>query len=464
MNNQSVVNPVGLKFDLKIGNWSELQADAGWVRSRVFVDEQGINPEDEWDYADAIALHCVAYHDTQPIATGRLLPDAHIGRMAVLPEYRRRGVAGSVLEALMQIGFRRGESRFELSAQTAVQDLYSKSGFKVTSDPYLEVGIEHVEMRFASELTESRQAGADQVEIIQTDWRAAALPSKWNPVAEDNDQAGKPRPRGIYLLHGLGEHCRRYDALARWLNSLGWQVRAHDHRGHGVSAGKKGVIKHPRELLDDAKAQIERFASELGSPPVLLGHSMGGGMAAELVIADGLPVAGLILSSPALAIRLGPGPRWLVRALNAIAPGLAAGNGINAAHLSHDRDVIAAYQNDPLVHNKICARLVTSMVLAGERVRQGASSLNVPTLLLVAGSDRVVDPEGSAEFARLANAGPLNTRWYESAFHELFNEAEPLRSQVLSDLRDWLQHHFPAGAQKSQIDARLVSGESGRAA
>ncbi len=172
MKNDANDSPIRLKF----GSWPELAGDATWVRSRVFVDEQGIDPEDEWDDADSVALHCVAYLDKQPVATGRLLPDAHIGRMAVLPEYRRNGVASAVLDALMHAGFRRGEHSFELSAQAAVKDLYSKCGFVVTSDPYLEVGIEHVEMRFASELEESKQTSLTGLELHQVDWRTAALP------------------------------------------------------------------------------------------------------------------------------------------------------------------------------------------------------------------------------------------------------------------------------------------------
>jgi alpha-beta hydrolase superfamily lysophospholipase/predicted GNAT family N-acyltransferase len=440
-------DPVKLKF----GAWSDLQSDATWVRSRVFVDEQGIDPEHEWDDADAVALHCVAYRQKQPIATARLLPDAHIGRMAVLPEHRREGVARQVLAALMQIGFRRGDSVFELSAQTAVKDLYSAFGFSVTSDPYLEVGIEHVEMRFASELTETRQPVAEGVSLYQVDWRSAVPLPKWHKGSQAADCTTPTTvARGIYLLHGLGEHCRRYDALARWLNSLGWQVRAHDHRGHGASDGKRGVISHRRELLDDAKAQISRFAAELGGPPVLLGHSMGGSLAAELVLVDGLVVRALILSSPALALRLSVGQRWLLKLMNRLAPGVAVANGIDPTHISHDPDVVAAYRNDPLVHNKVCARLVTSLLYGGELIQERTSALEVPALLMVAGSDRLVDPAGSVQLSERAGKRGLDTRWYESAHHEIFNEAEPLRQQVVNDFRDWLEHHFPASARSAR--------------
>jgi alpha-beta hydrolase superfamily lysophospholipase/predicted GNAT family N-acyltransferase len=454
-------DPIKLKF----GRWSDLQGDATWVRSRVFVDEQGIDPEHEWDDADAIALHCVAYRNKHPVATGRLLPDAHIGRVAVLPEHRRQGIAQQLFGALMQVGFRRGERAFELSAQTAIKNLYTKFGFTVTSDPYLEVGIEHVEMRFASELTELQQTAVDGLELHQVDWRPTAALPKWNPASVDaGSESNTGSSRGIYLLHGLGEHCRRYDALARWLNSLGWQVRAHDHRGHGASAGKRGVIDHRRALLEDARVQITRFGEEMGTPPLLLGHSMGGSLAAELVLIEGLTVQGLILSSPAITLGLSAPQRLLLKILHRLAPNLAVGNGIDAAHLSHDGDVVAAYRNDPLVHNRVCARLIMRLIHAGELIQHKAGSLIVPTLLMVAGSDRLVDPAGSSRFQELASQRWLSTRWYETAFHELFNESEPLRLRVINDLRDWLQHHFPAPARSAQHDARRRSGDPGQRA
>lgn len=130
-----------------------------------------------------------------------------------------------------------------------------------------------------------------------------------------------PHGGGIYLLHGLGEHCGRYDALATWLAERGWQVRAHDHHGHGRSPGVRGTIPRSGALAEDAADLVGRFARELGRRPVLFGHSMGGALAAELVVVRRLPVAALVLSSPALDPGLNRLQRLMLAAMLRLAPG-----------------------------------------------------------------------------------------------------------------------------------------------
>lgn len=433
-------------IDLKIGPWSQLQADAAWVRTRVFVEEQGISRDDEWDAADSVALHCVAYLQGKPIATGRLLPDAHIGRMAVLREFRNQAIASRVLQALMHAGLRRGDRGFELSAQSSIANLYRKHGFRLVSDPYLEVGIEHCQMRFDYSAQTTSVSGHDEAKLHQVDWLAA--PDEQFMLYEKLPLLQRPAAaaKGVYLLHGLGEHVRRYDALAGWLVSRGWRVRAHDHRGHGRSDGPRGVLQSFNDLVEDARLQITRYADELGSNPLLLGHSMGGGLAAQLALGGGLPLAGLVLSSPALALGLNGGQRLVLKTLRLLAPRLAAPNGLDADYLSHEAGEVSAYRHDPLVHNKVCARLIDWLYRAGESARSDASNLAVPSLLMVAGDDRLVDPNGSREFAARAGTRHLTVRWYDSAYHELFNEAEPLRQKIVSELGDWLDHHFPASS------------------
>jgi len=134
---------------LTLGTWAELQAWAQPIRIEVFVREQGIDPALEWDEFDPVSLHCLARRSGQPIATGRLLPDGHIGRMAVLPSGRRSGIGGRVLERLIDAARRRGDPMVELSAQRYVETFYRRHGFETVGDPYEEAGIEHIRMRRA---------------------------------------------------------------------------------------------------------------------------------------------------------------------------------------------------------------------------------------------------------------------------------------------------------------------------
>lgn len=245
--------------------------------------------------------------------------------------------------------------------------------------------------------------------------------------------------RGVYLLHGLGEHVGRYDALARWFCARGWRVRAHDYVGHGHSPGRRGVIARHWQLTAHAQALLESFQAELDSAPLLLGHSLGGALAAELVACRHAPVGGLVLSSPAIDPGLNPAQRLLTAMFGAIAPDLALRNGLDPRALSHDPIVVRAYRDDPLVHDRISARLVRWLLDAGVRATQAASGVQVPTLLLVAGSDRLVNPRGTREFARRVPADRLRMHWYDGLYHEIFNERDVDRARVLGDLDTWLE-------------------------
>jgi alpha-beta hydrolase superfamily lysophospholipase len=241
---------------------------------------------------------------------------------------------------------------------------------------------------------------------------------------------------GIVIMHGLGEHCGRYRHVAQFLNECGYTVRAYDHRGHGRSGGPRGDIPGNESLLDDAKLVIDDFAARLGQPPFLLGHSMGGLIAAHFATRGVSPLAGLVLSSPALRIRLSGAQKFLLKILTAAAPGFGTPNGLDANYLSHDKAVVDAYKNDPLVHNKISARLLNYMLAAIDFVQGAAPQLKTRTLLLVAGDDHLVDASGSEAFAQRLATGTGTMHLYPELYHEIFNETD--KARVFNDFRQWL--------------------------
>ena len=136
---------------------------------------------------------------------------------------------------------------------------------------------------------------------------------------------------------------------------------------------------------------------------------------------------GLVLSSPALAVDMAAWQRAAVSWLPRLAPNLTLGNSVKPQFLSHDPAVVAAYQADPLVHDRICARLGAFVAQEGEQVCAAAARWSVPTLLLYAGDDRLVSPRGSRAFAATAEAAraPLQSRCFGTLYHEIFNEPEP---------------------------------------
>jgi alpha-beta hydrolase superfamily lysophospholipase len=240
----------------------------------------------------------------------------------------------------------------------------------------------------------------------------------------------------IVLMHGLGEHSGRYRHLAQFFNECGLSVRCYDQRGHGRSQGARGDVINGNPIVQDAQIVIDDFAARFPRPPFLFGHSMGGLFAAHFALSGVSPLRGLILSSPALAVRLSPVQALLLKLMYALAPWLGLPNGLQPRFLSHDRTVVAAYQSDPLVHGKISARLLRSMLSSIEYCQENGPKLAVPTLIQIAGDDRLVDAEGSKHFFARLPPACAELKIYEDLYHEIFNETDA--GLPLADLRVWL--------------------------
>ena len=254
--------------------------------------------------------------------------------------------------------------------------------------------------------------------------------------------SGTPTRGLVVIVHGLGEHAGRYDHVAERLNSWGFAVRSYDQHGHGESDGKPGALPSDTFLLDNLAELLDTSRRRMDPrlPLILLGHSLGGLVAARLVSLNLRKVDGLILSSPALDAGMNAFQKLLVSVLPRVAPNLRVGNGLDARHLSHDAGVVQAYRDDPLVHDRISARLARFIADAGPAVLACAPQWRVPTLLLYAGADRLVNPAGSRAFGAAAPAGVVSTHCFEPLYHEIFNEVE--REAVFAQLKDWLDARY----------------------
>lgn len=259
---------------------------------------------------------------------------------------------------------------------------------------------------------------------------------------------GHQTPRAVVLIvHGLGEHAWRHNPLACMLNEWGFAVRAYDQRGHGDSTGKPGSLPNRHTLQEDlADVLASTRAIHRHLPVVLMGHGMGGLVAALHTLdttADDpqqMPVDALVLSSPTLQLGLGALQRALLAMLPPVFPDVTLSSGLDPRLLSRDHSVVQDYQQDPRVHNRMSPRLVRFMARGGERVRAAAPTWRVPTLLVYAGTDGLVDPKGSHRFASTAPPQVVTALHFAEAGHELFNELN--RFEVLNDLRGWLDQRF----------------------
>jgi alpha-beta hydrolase superfamily lysophospholipase len=254
--------------------------------------------------------------------------------------------------------------------------------------------------------------------------------------------SGVPSRGLVVIVHGLGEHAGRYDHVAERLNSWGFGVRSYDQHGHGESDGKPGALPSDTFLLDNLAELLDTSRRRMDPrlPLVLMGHSLGGLVAARLVSLNLRQVDGLVLSSPALDAGMNAFQKLLVSVLPRLAPDLRVGNGLNAQYLSHDAGVVQAYRDDPMVHDRISARLARFIADAGPAVLASAPQWRVPTLLLFAGADHLVNPEGSRAFAAAAPPGVVSAHCFEGLYHEIFNEVD--REAVFERLKGWLDARF----------------------
>jgi predicted GNAT family N-acyltransferase len=136
-------------LEVRLLHWREAKPEAARIRFTVFVEEQGVPAALEMDEHDAACVHAIAYAEERAIATGRLLPDGHIGRMAVLKEWRGRGAGRAILRRLIEAARKRGDREVLLSAQVHALEFYRAEGFAAHGDVYEEAGIPHQAMRLA---------------------------------------------------------------------------------------------------------------------------------------------------------------------------------------------------------------------------------------------------------------------------------------------------------------------------
>lgn len=246
----------------------------------------------------------------------------------------------------------------------------------------------------------------------------------------------------VVIIHGLGEHAGRYAHVAAWLNARGWDVLAPDLRGHGRSEGKRGVIRTPLGHSHDIAAALAEARRASPRRTVLLGHSAGGAFAARYVVETPDGIDGLVLSSPALAADL----TWLQRVQltlgRAFAPSLAQPNGLQPEFISHDADVVRAYREDPLVHDRITARLARAILDAGVLAIAAAPGWTVPTLLLYSDDDHLVASRGSDAFAAAAPREVVESERFDALYHEILNE-RAAAAPVYAHLERWLEARFP---------------------
>jgi len=252
----------------------------------------------------------------------------------------------------------------------------------------------------------------------------------------------------VVLVHGQAEHCGRHEYAARALNARGYSVYAGDLPGHGRSGGLRGHIDRFDDYVDTVADWIEDARRrEPGLPTFLLGHSVGGLIAARYVEtrSEAANLAGVVLTSPAFRVRY-PIPAWktaLSLKLDGLLPRLRMPTGLHKQRVTRNEEVVRATAADPLVVAVASIRFYNELLRAQAAALRDAERVRLPLLLLHGGADEIIDPTVSLEFGRATASADRDVRLVPGLHHEIMNEPE--RDDVLRDIADWLDARATVG-------------------
>jgi acylglycerol lipase len=274
--------------------------------------------------------------------------------------------------------------------------------------------------------TESHFVRADGLSLYRQSW----LPGT-TPLAT------------VAIVHGYAEHSGRYTWVGEQLAEAGYAVHAYDLRGHGQSEGPRVLVRSFNEHLNDLAEFLRLVRAESqGARPVLLGHSMGGCIAALYTVTREPDLRGLVLSGPAISLPSGVGMAVMsnvVRVIGRVRPSLPV-RALKAASVSRDPAVVEAYATDPLVHHGgMPAGTLAAIGRAIARIDRDMERVTQPLLLIHGADDELCDPEGSRHLYERASSADKTLKLYDGLAHEVLNEPE--KEQVLADVRAWLDAH-----------------------
>jgi len=251
-----------------------------------------------------------------------------------------------------------------------------------------------------------------------------------------------PAKAHVLLVHGLGEHMGRYNHVAYALQTAGYAVEGYDHAGHGLSSGERGDVSTPNQLVEDLAAVVAdiQHHQPRAVPLVLLGHSMGGLVVARALAQQACKAEAAVLSGPAFATFTNALQKVLLATVPRFFPHLCVANGLQLPWLARDAQVVRAYREDKLVHDRIAAGLAAWIMEEGEKAVQEAAQWRTPALLLYAGQDHLVNPQGCVDFAQAVLPEFLQSHCFNVMYHEIFNDPE--KNLVFNKLLTWLDQRF----------------------
>ncbi|XP_032123860.1 monoglyceride lipase isoform X1 [Sapajus apella] len=257
----------------------------------------------------------------------------------------------------------------------------------------------------------------------------------------------------IFVSHGAGEHCGRYDELAQMLKGLDLLVFAHDHVGHGQSEGERMVVSDFHVFVRDVLQHVDSVQKDYpGLPVFLLGHSMGGAIAILTAAERPGHFAGMVLISPLVLANPESATTFKVLAakvLNLVLPNLSLGP-IDSSVLSRNKTEVDIYNSDPLICRaglKVCFGI--QLLNAVSRVERALPKLTVPFLLLQGSADRLCDSKGAYLLMESAKSQDKTLKIYEGAYHVLHKELPEVTNSVFHEINMWVSQRTSVAGTSS---------------
>jgi Lysophospholipase len=237
------------------------------------------------------------------------------------------------------------------------------------------------------------------------------------------------------IVHGICEHSGRYDYVVSKLNSFGYSVYRFDNRGHGRSGGERGYVEDYQLYVDDADQIVSIAKKEnVGIPIIMLGHSMGGFIAAHYGVKYPDRLFGQVLTGAAVVVA----PMLQNTTLDYNATPRAPIPNTLISVISRDQQVVKTYAEDPLTLKEFTMKLLGEAFIKGARqIMDTASSYRYPCLILHGGGDLIVNPDASRYFYEHISSKDKQLKIYDGLFHEILNEPE--KDTVLEDIHQWIE-------------------------
>ncbi len=242
----------------------------------------------------------------------------------------------------------------------------------------------------------------------------------------------------LIIVHGFGEHSGRYQELVNALLDLKLNICTFDLRGHGRSEGKEVFVNQFCDFKNDLLGLRRLIQSTYSiNQFILFGHSMGGLIALDAMLAEPLAWQRLMLSSPFLGIPFGePLLRELSRILNLIVPGMVWDNPVPPIGLTHDKSELEVYSRDALIRRRITIRLAHEMFQACRSIRVRANEITKPLFVMSAGQDRVVSLKRTQELVQQVRTSDKEFHVFDGFYHEILHEVE--RKKVIQLFKSYL--------------------------